>query len=310
MVALLRFLVRHAMECPQPARITLYLLWAAMAAASTLGALAQESLVHGVWVWKTASVLAAPGSAETLRDFCRLQTVNEVYLSFSPTKIDAAGESQIAALIASLHRSGIRVEALLSSVDADEPGTHRDKLLDHVRAVLAFDRDHPRNGFDGIHLDVEPQQRPENKGPGNLAFLPNLLETYHQVRVLAEQNRISVNADIPNKFLKGDAGQRQALMSALPRLTLMLYELSNPGDGESPASQADKLRQESEKYLNMAYEGLSGSNLARMAIGLRTPDYESRLPDMLKILEQTSRSNPHYLGWAWHSYNDAVPATQ
>ena len=128
--------------------------------------------------------------------------------------------------------------------------------------------------------------------------------------MLAEQNRISVNADIPNKFLKGDAGQRQALMSALPRLTLMLYELSNPGDGESPASQADKLRQESEKYLNMAYEGLSGSNLARMTIGLRTPDYESRLPDMLKILEQTSRGNPHYLGWAWHSYNDAVPATQ
>jgi hypothetical protein len=138
MVALLRFLVRHAMECPQPARITLYLLWAAMAAASTLGALAQESLVHGVWVWKTASVLAAPGSADALRDFCRLQTVNEVYLSFSPTKIDAAGESQIAALIASLHRSGIRVEALLSSVDADEPGTHRDKLLDHVRAVLSI----------------------------------------------------------------------------------------------------------------------------------------------------------------------------
>jgi hypothetical protein len=298
------------MEHRRPARIMVYLLWFAIAAASTMGARAQQSLVHGVWVWKTASVLAAPGSVDGLRDFCRLQNVNEVYVSFSPTKIDAPEEAEIAALIASLHQSRIRVEALLSSVDADEPGAHRDKLLDHVRAVLAFDRNHPRNGFDGVHLDVEPQQRAENKGPGNLAFLINLLETYREVRVLAEQNRLTVNADIPNKFLKGDAGQRQALMSALPRLTLMLYELSNPGDGDSPAAQADKLRQASEKYLNMAYDGLSGSNLARMTIGLRTPDYESRLPEMLKILEQTSRGNPHYLGWAWHSYNDAAPATQ
>lgn len=298
------------MKHRRPARIKVYLLWVAIAAASTMGARAQQGLVHGIWVWKTASVLAAPGSVEALRDFCRLQNVNEVYVSFSPSKLDAAEEAEIAALIASLHRSGIRVEALLSSVDADEPGAHRDKLLDHVRAVLAFDQNHPRNGFDGVHLDVEPQQRAENKGPGNLVFLPNLLETYREVRVLAEQNRLTVNADIPNKFLKGDAGQRQALMSALPRLTLMLYELSNPGDGDSPASQADKLRQASEKYFNMAYDGLSGSHLARMTIGLRTPDYENRLPDMLKILEQTSRSDPHYLGWAWHSYNDAVPTTQ
>jgi hypothetical protein len=298
------------MEHRRPARIMVYLLLVAIAAASTMGARAQQSLVHGVWVWKTASVLAAPGSVDGLRDFCRSQNVNEVYVSFSPTKIDPEEEAEIAALIASLHQSRIRVEALLSSVDADEPGAHRDKLLDHVRAVLAFDRNHPRNGFDGLHLDVEPQQRAENKGPGNLAFLSNLLETYREVRVLAEQNRLTVNADIPNKFLKGDAGQRQALMSTLPRLTLMLYELSNPGDGESPAAQADKLRQASEKYLNMAYDGLSGSNLARMTIGLRTPDYESRLPEMLKILEQTSRGNPHYLGWAWHSYNDAAPATQ
>ena len=297
------------MKRSPPSRIALYLLWAAMAA-SSIGASAQKSFVHGVWVWKTASVLAAPGSAGTLRDFCRSQTANEVYLSFSPTKIDAAEEGQIAALIASLHGSGIRVEALLSSADADEPGSHRDKLLDHVRAVLAFNRNHSRNAFDGIHLDIEPQQRPENKGPGNLGFLPDLLETYRQVRVLTEQNRLTVNADIPNKFLKGDAGQRQALMSALPRLTLMLYELSNPSDGDSPAAQADKLRQASEKYLTMAYDGLSGSNLARMTIGLRTPDYERRLPDMLKVLEQSSQGNPHYLGWAWHSYNDAAPATQ
>jgi len=116
---------------------------------------------------------------------------------------------------------------------------------------------------------------------------------------------MTVNADIPNKFLKGDQGQRQALMSSLPRLTLMLYELNNPSDGESAAAQAAKLRQAGENYFNMAYQGLSQSHLAKMAIGLRTPDYESQLPNMLKTLEQDLSSNPHYLGWAWHSYKDA-----
>jgi hypothetical protein len=282
-------------------RFTICLLWGAMSGA----AFAQQPLVHGLWVWKTASVLAAPNSGEALRAFCQAQTVNEVYLSYSPDKADATEEQEVAGVIAVLHRSGVRVEALLSSVNADEPGAHRDKLLDHVRAVLEFNRKHSHGGFDGIHLDVEPQQRPENKGPGNLVFLTDLLETYREVRALAEQNRMIVNADIPNKFLKGDLGQRQALMSSLPRLTLMLYELSNPSDGQSTAAQADKLRQASQNYFNMAYQGLSEAHLAKMAIGLRTPDYQSQLPNMLKAVQQDLSNNPHYLGWAWHSYNDA-----
>ncbi len=236
-------------------RLTICLLWTATVAALSGAAVAQEPFVHGLWVWKTASLLTAPNSGEALRDFCRAQTVNEVYLSYSPDKADATEEAEVAGVIALLHRSGIRVEALLSSVNADEPGAHREKLLDHVRAVLEFNRKHARSAFDGVHLDVEPQQRPENKGPGNLGFLPGLLEAYRDVRALAEQNRMTVNADIPNKFLKGDLGQRQALMSSLPRLTLMLYELSSPSDGQSTAAQADKLRQASENYFNMAYQG-------------------------------------------------------
>ena len=53
------------------------------------------------------------------------------------------------------------------------------------------------------------------------------------MRALAEQNQMTVNADIPNKFLKGDLNQRRGLMSSLPRLTLMLYELSSPGEARS-----------------------------------------------------------------------------
>jgi hypothetical protein len=273
-------------------------------------AVAQEPLVHGLWVWKTPTILDLPSRGEALRDFCRSQQINEVYLSFSSQNGGAAEQQEIEKLIGLLHHSHIRVEALLSSTDADEPGKHRDKLMAHVNEVLSFNQGHPRQRFDGIHLDVEPQQRQENKGPGNLGFLPDLLVTYHAVRALAEQNQMTVNADIPNKFLKGDLNQRRGLMSSLPRLTLMLYELSSPGDGESTAAQADKLRQASAKYMEMAYQGLSGANLAKLAIGLRTPDYQQQLPDMLKVVQDALSGNPHYLGWAWHSYNDVLQTSQ
>jgi hypothetical protein len=271
------------------------------------GALAQQP-VHGLWVWKTPTLLDLPSRGEALRDFCRSHQINEVYLSFSSQNGGAAEEQEIEKLIELLHKSHIRVEALLSSTDADEPGKYRDKLMAHVNEVSSFNRSHPHQRFDGIHLDIEPQQRQENKGPGNLGFLPNLLDTYRAVRTLAEQSQMTVNADIPNKLLKGDLNQRRGLMNSLPRLTLMLYEVSTPGDGESTAVQADKLRQASAKFMDMAYQGLNGGNLAKLAIGLRTPDYGQQLPNMLKVVQETLGANPHYLGWAWHSYSDVMQA--
>jgi hypothetical protein len=78
-------------------RPTICLLWAV--APLSGAAVAQEPFVHGLWLWKTASVLAAPNSGEALRDFCRAQTVTEVYLSYSPDKADAMEEAEVAGVI-------------------------------------------------------------------------------------------------------------------------------------------------------------------------------------------------------------------
>jgi hypothetical protein len=87
----------------------------------------------------------------------------------------------------------------------------------------------------------------------------------------------------------------------------MLYELDNPADGRSLAQQLEKLRDASQRFLDMAYAGLDDPTLARMAIALRTADYGTLLPQMLQLLEQEHRADPHYLGWARHSYNDTLP---
>lgn len=259
--------------------------------------------VHGLWVWKSPAVLQEPRGAEALLDFCKSEGVNEVYVSVS-ARSEAAEESQLARLIALLHRSDIRVEALLSGTDADEPGKHRDTLLDHVRVIVQFNQKHSRDRFDGIHLDVEPQQRPENKGTGNLRFLPGLADVFRAVRAVAESSGMTVNADIQNKLLKGDLSQRKMLLSAVPRVTLMMYELSSPGDGDSAEQKVLKAQKASQKFLDLAYDGLGEGNLAKMVIALRTPDYGELLPQVLKKLDDANRTNPHYLGWARHSYND------
>ena len=175
-----------------------------------------------------------------------------------------------------------------------------------VRTVVEFNQKNPRERFDGIHLDIEPQQRPENKGAGNLGFLPGLVEAYRAVRRIAEPAGLTVNADIQNKLLKGSLDERRMLLSALPRLTLMMYELSSPTDGDSAEKKAEKARTSSEKFLDMAYQDLGDAHLAKMVIALRTPDYDQLLPKMLAALDETNRANPHYLGWARHSYNDTV----
>jgi hypothetical protein len=288
---------------PASALVSLLILLAA-ALLSPCPADSQDSiLVHGLWVWKGPSILEGARAAESLRDFCQAQSVNEVYVSVSE-RGQMMTDASMSRLIEVLHPVNIRVEALLSSENADEGGKHLQKLLDRVRLILQFNEHHPRQPFDGLHLDIEPQQRPENKGPGNLRFLPGLVDAYRAVRGLAEPAGLTVNADIQNKLLKGDPQQRFMLLSALPRLTLMLYELSSPNDGNSAEKKTEKLRAASQKFLAMAYEGLSDTHLAKMVIGLRTPDYGDLLPAMLQSLDSANRSNPHYLGWARHSYND------
>jgi hypothetical protein len=261
--------------------------------------------IHALWVWKSPMVLAQSNAAENLRDFCRTNGVNEVYLSVAGST-DSAGEGRLDHLISVLHAARVRVDALFSSTDADEGGEHLDKLLAKVGVIATFNQKHPRERFDGIHLDIEPQQRPENKGTGNLAFLPGLVNAYKAVKDQAAIAGLPVNADIQTKLLKGNLDQRKMLLTSLPALTLMLYELSSPTDGQSTDAKAAKLRSESQKYLQLASDGLDASQLAKISIGLRTPDYEGLLPQMLKALDDTSGANPMYGGWARHSYNDVL----
>jgi hypothetical protein len=286
-------------------RLSRMLCGALLAAMPAIASAASAALVHAVWVWKSSSVLAKPNAAEKLRDFCRSNEINEVYISVSGS-MDATGQSRLEQLIGELHAASIRVDALFSSTDADKEGAHLEKLLGEVSAIGTFNQRHPGQRFDGVHLDIEPQQRAENKGTGNLTFLPGLVNAYAQVRKEAQNSGLATGADIQTKLLKGNLDQRKTLLTSLSSFTLMLYELSSPTDGQTTDAKAAKLKSESQKYLQMAASGLDAASIGKITIGLRTPDYGDLLPAMLKLLDQANGANPLYGGWARHSYNDVL----
>jgi hypothetical protein len=275
-------------------------------AAALLGTLcalssAAADLNHGLWVWHGPRVLAQAGAAQRLRDYCRARGIDEIYLAVTEHGNLTLDRGVIEAVEA-LRGAGIHVEALLSSDSADVAGPHRDKLINEVRGVAVFNRQHPKGGFDGIHLDIEPQQRPENKGADNLMFLQGLVEAYRAARVAADG--MSVDADIQTKLLKGTSTQRRELLTSLPRLTLMLYEIG--GSQMSKPARMRQVQSASERFLAMAYADLPEAGLASLSIALRTADYGVDLPDMLNALDEANRANAHYAGWAQHAYEDRL----
>ena len=76
------------------------------------GAAAQSQngqFVHGLWVWKTPTLLDLPSRGEALRDFCRSNQINEVYLSFTSQNTAEPEQQEIGKLIELLHKSRIRI---------------------------------------------------------------------------------------------------------------------------------------------------------------------------------------------------------
>ena len=97
-----------------------------------------------------------------------------------------------------------------------------------------------------VCISTSSHNSTENKGPGNLRFVPGLVDAYRAVLAVAQRANLTVNADIQNKLLKGDRAERKMLLTALPHFTLMLYEVSSPTDGESPEQQEQKIVDASE----------------------------------------------------------------
>jgi hypothetical protein len=90
---------------------TVLLFWLFSTLSVAPFALGTTAFVHGLWVWKSPTILEAPHAAESLLEFCSSEGINEVHVSVSE-RSEPAEEEKLVHLIALLHRANIRVEAL------------------------------------------------------------------------------------------------------------------------------------------------------------------------------------------------------
>lgn len=235
---------------------------------------------RGLWVWQTQHILQDQDGPAALRAFVGQHRLTEVYLSTSRAVL---AHPRLEALLSALHQDGIRVEALLG-----EPTWYleerRAEPLRRIAELVRWNQQHPTARFDGIHLDIEPHQLPDNKGPDNLAFLPGLIATLQEAQRAAQAAGLTLAADLPRKILRAEPTQGAALASACQRLFLMLYEMPRAADIAAAARLALRWG-------------------AGVVIGLRPRDHEGRLDELLVALQTSLAQERGYLGWALHDYD-------
>jgi hypothetical protein len=165
--------------------------------------------------------------------------------------------------------------------------------------VIAYDR-RSAAAFAAIHLDIEPHTVRANHGVDVNAYLPMYVDTLRHARERAGGGRLPVSADVPRKFFLASEETRLALVSAVPRLFLMLYEL--PGRAGPSEDAGDEIARTSTVALRAAYSEVGAGTKSEMIIGLSVADYGRRLAPMLGALDRANGGSARYAGWAIHDF--------
>jgi outer membrane protein TolC len=233
---------------------------------------------RGLWVWHTRDLVGAEPDAASLRDFIQKRGIGEVYLSW-PRGISE--DPKLVSFVRALRKAGVRVEALAGEATWYRP-ERRAPLFERIDEVARFNHEHPDAQVSGIHLDIEPHQLPENKGPQNRAYVPDFVDTLVQARAQAERAHLTLACDIPRKLLQLSADEAATLVAACPHLTLMLYELDLP-----PVIDAAKV-------------ALGWG--AQVTVGVRAADFRAGTGEALKKIDAQLGPARGYQGWAVHDY--------
>ncbi len=248
--------------------------------------------VHGLWTWRTATLLDDPSP---LLDACRSAGANEVYLAVTD---DLLRDPRLEHIVARLRERGLRVEALMG-----DPGWYRPAkwpaMLALIDDVIAYDA-HAAARFDAIHLDVEPHILPENRSLDVGSYLPSYIEGIRRARARADGAGLALSADVPRKFFHAPVEERDELVRAVPRLFLMLYELRGR-EGPLDDARAEVARASADS-VRAAYAGIDPAAQGELVVGLSVDDYGVRLAPMLSALDAANGTNARYAGWAIHDF--------
>jgi hypothetical protein len=262
------------------------------------------------WLDRTRQFDARDKQLPSIRDYERdpmwrefaQQKVRSVLLSLDNAQISGiAADSQafthLVRLIGAAHERGLRVELLLG-----EPTwillPHRQALLDIIGKLRSLP-------FDGLHLDLEPNQLERDEAEAR-GLLPDLVET---LRVVKEVSPWEITAVLAPRYFDapvgGDTLGRALEKAGIRRVALMDYR-SDPG--RISARAIELLKANPGLRMNVAVSVESpqavGAQVTLAAEG------RAKFSDTAQALDKAFRAWPNYGGLEvqdWASLRELKP---
>lgn len=163
---------------------------------------ANRELTKALWVWDFYEAASDSNKITQLLQFLNENDINMIFIGTRNTLSDQPATYD--ELIRRAHADGIKVYALVGRANWALEIYHREALAE-LRQVLAFNKTHPTNKFDGIQFDIEPHTLPEYKvrrGSVCYQFIQVLKKIAKEID--ASGDALQFDAAIPWWFASGD----------------------------------------------------------------------------------------------------------
>ncbi|KAF1979612.1 hypothetical protein BU23DRAFT_548821 [Bimuria novae-zelandiae CBS 107.79] len=212
---------------------------------------------RATWIWKTAEVICDAGQIDQFVGFAQRNGINRVYVHINPD----VPHQDLANFISNCAGS-IAVEALMGDPAwIRNPETHQSLQL-RLRWVEDFQRRYAHDArllIQGLHLDIEPWQLDEWRGPSQPEVIRQWIGCVQVLKSWADAQLppLPVTADLPfwlHTLLYPDNKQRLDLvmMSILDGAVFMTYR-NTPQGLIDIASEALQSGWECRKRREMVY---------------------------------------------------------
>lgn len=256
------------------------------------GAAAGKAPAWRFYAWKAAPIFAGQGQAM----FNAMPAGAQIWLSFSAAEITqlAATDSKPAGVfrqwMAEARKQRRPVHLLLGDPEWLKPGTGK-SLLDVITKVVAY-------GFDGIHLDLEPDQLAEAKK----ARAPLLKAMAERVREVREATQLPVAVSLHWRDAMPDAPVCLLCMlrdAGISEVTLMVYS-------SNPAAVAERVRPIFKAYPTLHFsvaqsvEPASVLSAAESHASLGKKQFQKNMQQLNAAL----LAQPNYVGIAVQGWDD------
>ena len=239
-----------------------------------------------VYVWDSARLLDQFENSPNLFADLSGRHINRLLVSYTADQIDAQGTrgygERWRILMAAAHRHGLRVELLLGEPRWILP-EHRNALLDIVQRMTTLP-------FQGIHLDLEPNQLAQT-GQSEAYLLDQLLQSIRAVKAFS---RLPLGLSIHYRYLdpaRPDGGLGGDLTAiGVAEVSLMIYNADPdrvariaapiirrfPELGFSIAQSVEPILSPEESYATRSLVEFWGQ-MRRLQSELRHPNFQSIL---------------------------------